>query len=155
MKKESVLGITSYWDVPQEGAAMFGGRAVLFRIAGCDAGTYWLTELSPEETNAFVEQWEMWERWQDFYKKNHKAAMKTHPVLPKDRKRHSMLESVLAKARSRRAEFLAAARFSGRGADPDHSWSGWTVRWTEVVKQQDRERRRAKRAARVAAERKP
>ena len=98
---EIVHTMTDYYDRPRGGIADLEGSPHIYESQFSDIDDYTdifhLTPVSPELFEIALEDWEIWLRWQDAYRKN-ETPHETHPALPADRARHDELEPMLEQA---------------------------------------------------------
>lgn len=101
MAFETVHTMTDWYEGPRRGVAIVNGRPHLYEscwsnIDSEDVDLFVLSPISNELLTAALEDWEIWVRWE----RAHKAGLtpvESHPALPEDRERHTVLESILSK----------------------------------------------------------
>src|SRR3954452_5500492 len=136
---ERVYTVTDYYDGPRAGFADFDGVPHAYRAVFRDDLDDWdpYYRLFPVDDEVFalaLEDWALWERWQDAYYAG-ETPYATHPALPADAARHAeiapVIEAVLetppASCRLALAEFRPAdprqSRPAGRMRDLEVRWT--------------------------------
>jgi hypothetical protein len=97
---ERVHTFTDYYDGPREGIADLGGAAHYYKAEWDTdrddyADTFLLTPVDSETLVLALEDWAIWERWQEAFHEGH-TDRATHPALPRDRPRHEEIQRLLA-----------------------------------------------------------
>lgn len=138
---ERVYTVHDYWDGPRSGFADFQGvphaYVSIFRDDLDDYDPeYRLWPVATDVLALALEDWEIWERWQDAFHAG-ETTISTHPALPADTARHREIRPVIDKALEVPAEGyrLATADFGalpGQEDLPVGRLRALEVRWTPL-----------------------
>ena len=134
MKPDRVLTINDYYDGPRLGIAELDGIPHIYEAefdhSSDDYGdTYFLSSIDPHILNAVLEDWAIWCRWHDAFKRGD-APIETHPVLPHERLRHGELKLLIGD--SLRSDPLNRTKFKGAFSSTPEcaAWGGCLVQWS-------------------------
>jgi hypothetical protein len=135
MKADRVLTINDYYDGPRLGIAELGGIPNVYEAEfdhNTDeyGDTYFLSPIDQQLLIAVMEDWAIWCRWDEAYKRG-EAAIETHPALPHERSRHEELKRLIGD----RLKSDPANRTRYRGsfstsAESHGTWNGTLVQWS-------------------------
>ena len=135
MSWDRILTINDYYDQPRLGVAEVNGVPHIYdrefdHNADEYSDTYFVSAITEELLALVLEDWEIWLRWHDAYKR-HEVSLETHPALLDERERHdaialaigNRMQSNPAESKRLKAEF--------RNLRIDGAWTGAEVQWRE------------------------
>jgi hypothetical protein len=134
MNGDRVLTMNDWYDGPRLGVAELDGAPHIYerefeRSTDEYADTYFLSPIGAELLALLLEDWAIWCRWHEAYRRGD-VALETHPALPAERARHEELAALIGD--SLRTDPRNRHRYRGRFETPPDSrgtWSGARVLW--------------------------
>lgn len=101
---ERVYTVNEFWDGPRAGFTEFNGAPHVYRSLYRDDLGNWdpddrflLRRITPEVLALALEDWEIWLRWSDAFKRG-EVTIDTHPAIPADAARHREINPVVKQA---------------------------------------------------------
>src|SRR3954467_12292970 len=96
---DRIYTVSNYYDGPIEGVASVNGEPHTYKCIFNEkedeySKFYSLQLISNECFDLFMEQWEIWLRWEAAFKKGAVAAS-SHPALPEERNRNEELNDLI------------------------------------------------------------
>jgi hypothetical protein len=130
MGYERVYTITDWYDGARGGIANLNGEPHYYENSWNEEYNNWnkyyvLLPIDVETFNFAIEDWNIWLRWENAFK-NGETPHKTHPALPKDKKRHNELEKILRERLKISSEKIIQAEAEFKYGDSP------LVRWTVI-----------------------
>ena len=128
MSREPVHAIHEYFDQPKLGVAHYRGRPHVYEREFSEAqddytDRYYLTEIDPDLLALVKEDWEIFLRWAESFKRG-ETTIETHPALPHERHRHDELRNLIGdRVRTDHARCaIARAEFRAAGGGTEVKW---------------------------------
>lgn len=99
MTRDRVLTVHDYYDGPRLGIAELDGVPHIYEAefdhSGDEYGdTYFLSPIEPALLELVLEDWSIWRRWEDAFKRREVPA-EPHGALPADLARHDALRGAI------------------------------------------------------------
>lgn len=133
MKPDRVLTINDYYDGPRLGIAELRGLPHIYEAEFDHSteefgDTYFLSPVDPELLALVLEDWEIWLRWEEAYRRR-EVSVESHPALPHERARHEELKHVIGDRLKTDPNTRCYLRGRFSRAPEGSAWDGMLVEW--------------------------
>lgn len=133
---DQIYTVSNYYDGPIEGVTSLNGQPHTYKCLFDEnedeySKLYSLQLISDECFNLYVEQWNIWLRWEAAFRKG-TVASSSHPALPEDKKRNEELNELINLLTHENKPILNAFRAEFIVPEKPCWASVWQVKWHEV-----------------------